>query len=51
MMTLMIGLGITMRKTGLVPFEYLTVFYVTMGIPLLVSSFKFLYKGIVFNKN
>ena len=50
MMTLMITLGITVRKTGIVPFEYLAVFYVTMGIPLLVSAFKFLYTGITFKK-
>ena len=50
MMTLMITLGITVRKTGIVPFEYLAVFYVTMGTPLLVSAFKFLYTGITFKK-
>lgn len=50
MMTLMISLGITVRKTGIVPFEYLAVFYVTMGTPLLVSAFRFLYVGITFNK-
>lgn len=46
MMTLMITLGITVRKTGIVPFEYLAVFYVTMGMPLLISAFKFLHAGI-----
>lgn len=50
MMTLMITLGITIRRTGMIPFEYLAVFYVTMGTPLLVSAFKFLYTGITFKK-
>ena len=46
MMTLMITLGIAVRKTGIVPFEYLAVFYITMGMPLLISAFKFLHAGI-----
>lgn len=50
MMTLMITLGITIRRTGMIPFEYLAVFYLTMGTPLLVSAFKFLYAGITFKK-
>ena len=49
MMGLMISLGVTLRKTGIVPFEYLSVFYVGMGLPLLFSAFRFLYSGIHFN--
>jgi len=41
MMFLMISMGITLRKTGVVSPEYLSFMYVTMGIPLLMSSFLF----------
>jgi hypothetical protein len=50
MMTLMICLGITLRKTGVIPLEYLSAFYVAMGIPLLLSSFRFYYNSILFKK-
>ena len=51
MINQMISLCIAVRKTGIVPFEYLAVFYITMGIPLLVSAFKFLHSGIFFDKS
>jgi len=41
MMFVMISLGITLRKTGVVSPEYLSFMYITMGIPLLMSSFRF----------
>ena len=41
MMFSMITMGITLRKTGAVSPEYLSFMYVTMGIPLLMSSFRF----------
>ncbi len=41
MMFSMITMGITLRKAGAVSPEYLSFMYVTMGIPLLLSSFKF----------
>lgn len=41
MMFSMIALGITLRLTGAVSPEYLSFMYVTMGIPLLMSSFRF----------
>lgn len=41
MMFLMISMGITLRKTGIISPEYLSFMYVTMGIPLLMSSFRF----------
>jgi hypothetical protein len=41
MMFLMISMGITLRKTEVVSPEYLSFMYVTMGIPLLMSSFRF----------
>lgn len=39
----MITLGISLRLSGLVSPEYLAVLYITMGIPLLTSSFRFFY--------
>jgi hypothetical protein len=41
MMFAMISLGIMLRKTGVISHEYLSILYVTMGIPLLMSSFRF----------
>jgi hypothetical protein len=43
MMTIMITSGITLRKTGVISPEYLSLVYLTMGIPLLMSSFRFYY--------
>jgi hypothetical protein len=43
MMTIMITTGITLRKTGVISPEYLSLVYITMGIPLLMSSFRFYY--------
>lgn len=43
LMTLMITAGISLRKSGIVPPVYLSVMYVTMGIPLFISSFRFYY--------
>jgi len=50
MMVLMISIGIVVRKTGIMSFEYIAVFYIVMGIPLFVSALKFLYYTINFNK-
>ena len=41
LMVLMISMGITLRKTGAVSTEYLSLLYLTMGIPLLLSSVRF----------
>lgn len=41
MMFSMITLGVTLRKSGAVAPEYLSFLYITMGIPLLMSSFRF----------
>lgn len=41
MMFSMITLGVTLRKSGVVQPEYLSFMYITMGIPLLMSSFRF----------
>jgi len=50
MMVIMICIGVTLRKTGIVPIEYLSVFYVTMGIPLSMSAFRFYYNGFRYQK-
>jgi hypothetical protein len=41
MMTLMITTGILLRKLDIINHEILYTFYLTMGIPLLVSAFRF----------
>jgi len=41
MMLGMISLGIFLRKTSLVPVASLSLAYITMGIPLLLSSIRF----------
>lgn len=41
MMFSMITLGVTLRLSGVVSPEYLSLMYITMGIPLLLSSFRF----------
>ena len=46
MMIFMISFGIFLRKYGIVPPFYLSILYVTMGIPLFVSSLLFYYSGI-----
>jgi hypothetical protein len=43
MMFSMITMGVTLRLTGLVAPTHLALVYVTMGIPLLMSSFRFYY--------
>jgi hypothetical protein len=42
MITVMISSGVLFRKVGIVPIEYLALFYFTMGTPLLISSVEFL---------
>ena len=43
MMLGMISMGIFLRKTAFVPMASLSLAYITMGIPLLFSSFRFYY--------
>jgi hypothetical protein len=45
MMFSMIFFGIILRKSGIVPVSVLSVIYVTMGIPLFLSSLRFYYAG------
>jgi hypothetical protein len=43
LMAVMITSGIALRKSGFVAPEYLSFIYITMGVPLLMSSFRFYY--------
>ncbi|MGD0710179.1 MAG: hypothetical protein ABR968_03285 [Bacteroidales bacterium] len=46
LMTIMISAGITLRKTNIIDPAYLYTFYLAMGIPLLLSAFRFFRAGI-----
>ncbi len=46
MMLSMILLGVILRTTSVVPMAFLSLAYITMGIPLLFSSFRFYYSWI-----
>ncbi|MEI6053031.1 MAG: hypothetical protein WCQ44_10040 [Opitutaceae bacterium] len=46
LMSTMISFGVTLRVTGIVPIQYLSVFYVIMGTPLFLSSVRFYVHGI-----
>ena len=48
MMLLMLTLGVSLRKSGAIAPEYLSLLYVTMGIPLLMSSFRFYHSFFTF---
>jgi len=43
MMAIMITSGILLRKMDIIDHEILYTFYLTMGVPLLVSAFRFFY--------
>ena len=45
LMSTMISFGVTLRVTGLVPIQYLSVFYICMGTPLFLSSIRFYAHG------
>ena len=48
LMIIMISSGIMLRKSGLIPLEYLSSFYIVMGTPLFLSAFRFYYYGIYY---
>lgn len=50
LMSIMMTSGILSRKYHLVPFDYLAIVYLTMGIPLLLSSFRFYFYGLYYSK-
>lgn len=41
-LALMITMGISFRLSGLIPIVYLSLFYYTMGIPLIISSVRYI---------
>lgn len=50
LMIIMISFGIITRKSGLIPLEYLSIFYIVMGTPLFISAFRFYYYGFKYKK-
>jgi hypothetical protein len=50
LMALMISMGITLRRTGWVAQGHLAFLYLTMSVPLLLSSVRFYYTGIYFSR-
>ncbi len=50
LMTIMISGGILLRLSGLVSQAVLCILYITMGIPLFLSAFRFYYTGIFYNR-
>ncbi len=51
MMLLMISLGVTLRKTEWIPTQYLTWMYITMAVPLIISSIRFfLFQKIIMSE-
>lgn len=50
LMGIMISLGIWLRKSGLISMEYFSVFYIIMGIPLLLSALRFYFYGKNYNE-
>lgn len=51
MMALMISVGVGLRASGLIPLNYLSMLYITMGIPLIISAIRFFWNGFIFKKN
>ena len=43
MMAVMISFGITLRTTGIISPNYLSLFYISMGTPISLSAFRFYY--------
>jgi len=50
MMSMMITLGVILRKTGAVSPDILSVVYIMMGIPLTISALRFYLNGFSFHK-
>jgi len=46
MMTLMITGGIALRVSGIIPVNYLSLFYIAMGTPLFISAMRFYYYAV-----
>ena len=50
MMVPMMTMGVLLRTTGIVSSIYLSVGYIIMGTPLLLSSFRFYYSGFYYHR-
>jgi len=50
LMLVMISCGILLRLSGLVSQAVLSIIYITMGIPLFLSAFRFYYTGIFYSR-
>jgi hypothetical protein len=50
LMALMISMGITLRTTGWVAPGHLSYLYLTMSVPLLLSSVRFYYTGLYYKR-
>lgn len=48
LMFLMISMGVLLRTSEIIPVFYLSVLYLTMAIPLLVSAFRFYHSAIYY---
>lgn len=48
LMTIMISSGIILRKTGILYSGTLSLVYITMGVPLLLSSIRFFYQWMIY---
>lgn len=49
MMFIMISAGILLRVSGIIRPEYLSLLYIIMGVPLLLSAIRFYWNGIKFH--
>ncbi len=45
-MILMISFGILLRTSGIISPKYLSFLYLSMGLPLFLSAFRFIYCGV-----
>ena len=50
LMAIMITSGILLKRLGVIPQQDLLVVYLTMGIPLFLSAFRFYYFGIYYGR-
>lgn len=51
MMFIMISAGILLRVSGIIRPEYLSLLYIIMGVPLLLSAMRFYWHGIKFQSS
>ena len=46
----MIGMGIFIRRIELIELKYLSIFYITMAMPLIISSFRFFVSSAYYSR-